>query len=272
MSQEEPEFNSYYLKVKTYYDEDSLSFKSRGESNPLLARIRESFREESEPLQFKHALEIGYGPGFDLVYFSGRQKAGKVYGLDISQGMQHVAKEAIQSAGLENCLAEVGSVEDIETQFPGIEFDFIYVFFGGLNTVEDLSKAANHLDRVLLPGGKMVLTFVNKWYLLGILKPLLKLKFGLAFRRLRKTWGGYSLSRFLPSKCYSPADVRKAFSRFKEVKHRGYSILFPAWYEHSKFSNRRQTERRWKWDAMLNRTPLWGCGEYTLFVFEKREK
>lgn len=261
--------SDYYKKVKSYYDEDSVSFKSRGEANPLLARIRDSFREEAKGINFENALEIGYGPGFDLVHFASHHPDAKVFGMDISSGMREVAQQAIQDAGLDNCEAHVGSVEDIATLFPGKKFDFIYVFFGGLNTVEDLGKAAELLDDALAPGGKMVLTFVNKWYLMGIIKPLAKLKFGLAFRRLKKTWGGYSLSRFLPSKCYSPSQVRKAFSQFHELSFRGYSILFPAWYDAHKYPDPKVLDGKWNKDLKLNKTPLKGAGEYTLFVFEK---
>lgn len=264
--------SKYYKEVQQYYNEDSVNFKSRGEANALLKRIRESFREESSGIQFKHALEIGYGPGFDLIYFAKNNPDAQVVGIDISDGMCEVANEAIKSENLTNCKALVGSVEDVEKLIPDQKFDFIYVFFGSLNTVEDLSKAADCLEKLLLPEGKMVLTFVNKWYMLGILKPLLKLRINTAFKRLKKTWGGYSTSRFLPSKCYSPAQIRKAFSNFKEISHRGYSILFPAWYEAPKMVNDNYKESRWKWDEKLSKTPMWSWGEYTLFVFEKANK
>ena len=264
------EQKSYYGKVKSYYDEDSINFKQRGESNPLLNEIRTSFREESEGISFQNALEIGYGPGFDLVYFAQKHPESMVYGIDISPGMCEVANTAIREAGLNNCKAMVGSVEDLETLLPGVKFDFIYVYFGSLNTVEDLKKAASILKKHLRPEGQMVLTFVNKWYMLGILKPLLKLKFATAFRRLRKTWGGYSLQRFLPSKCYSPTQVRDAFSDFEETGHRGYSILYPAWYEFQKYSDKKELSKKWNWDLRLNKTFMWSWGEYTLFVFRPR--
>ncbi len=266
----EKQKGTYYREVRDYYDQDSVSFKSRGEANPLLGRIREAFRKECEGIGFGSALEIGYGPGFDLIHFAETHPEAEVAGIDISPGMQEVAEASIREVGLSNARALVGTVEDIPDLFPGKQFDFIYVFFGALNTVEDLRRSAQILQEALKPGGKMVLTFVNKWYLLGILKPLIKLKFATAFRRLRKTWGGYSTSRFLPSKCYSPSEVRAAFSDFSETRFRGYSILFPAWYEFHKMKNPASLERKWHMDERLNHTFFKGLGEYTLFVFEKQ--
>ena len=122
----------------------------------------------------------------------------------------------------------------------------------------------------LAPGGRLVITVINKWYLAGMLLPLLKGRTKIAFQRLRETWGGYSTSRHLDSKCYSPADIRRSFSDFKVVRQRGYSILFPAWYQ----DNLRKRMGKlsgllWKLDGALNKTFFWSKGEYTLFVLER---
>src|SRR5690606_28437718 len=179
------------------------------------------------------------------------------------------ALNLIGESGLTNCQVATGSVEDVRELFPGKRFDLIYVYFGALNTVEDLARASSDLESLLTGDGKLVLSFVHKWYLFGVLKPLTRLRFKTAFRRLRKVWGGYSLSKFLPSRCYSPAQIRSAFANFNEVTHRGYSILYPAWYEKDAIQVK-MADRFWKWDAWLNKTPLWSLGEYTLFVFEKK--
>lgn len=263
--------SSYYKQVGDYYNEDAGNFESRGRANETLNRIRAGFREQADKVPFQRALEVGIGPGMDMLYFTGRNPDALVYGIDISAEMCRLSKENLAAAGATNGHVSVGSVEDISELFPGVQFDLIYVFFGALNTVESLPKAAAEMESLLAPNGKMVLTFVNKWYLLGILRPLVKLKFGTAFRRLRKVWGGYSPSRFLASKCYSPAEVRKAFSGSKELYHRGYSILFPAWYEEAKRQKMgAKAERLWARDERLSKTPFWSLGEYTLFVFEKK--
>ena len=56
------------------------------------------------------------------------------------------------------------------------------MYFGALNTVEDIEQAFECLADHLEEGGRMVLTFVNKWYLQGMLIELLKGRPAQAFR------------------------------------------------------------------------------------------
>ncbi len=262
--------SEYYDKVGAYYDEDAPQFEKRYWENQTLQKIRSSFREETEVFQFNNMLEIGSGPGVDLSYFAQKYPQKKVYGIDISEGMVSYSKSQFQKHQLTNIELHVGTVEDLSSLFSDTKFDLIYIYFGALNTVESLSEAADYLKNQLNPGGKIVVTVINKWYFMGMFLPLLKLRFKTAFKRLQKTWGGYSPKRTLESKCYSPSDVRKAFNDLKLLKKRGYSILYPAWYQDTlrekmgKFSN-----FLWKADRLFNKTPFWSCGEYTLFVFSK---
>jgi hypothetical protein len=149
----------------------------------------------------------------------------------------------------------------------------IYVFFGALNTVGNLSENAVLLGRLLKPDGVMVLTFVNKWYLASMLIEGARFRFKRATARLRSVWTGYSPNNPLPSRCYSPREIRKAFRGFRVVRRRGYSIVQPAWY----FTGINLKIRRFrnilqKIDQVLNRTPFWRFGEYTLFTFEKADR
>jgi SAM-dependent methyltransferase len=159
---------------------------------------------------------------------------------------------------------------DLSEKFNDGEFSLIFVFFGALNTVDDLKKTAADIARLLEPGGYAVLTFVNKWYLREMLVQLIKGRLKGAFARLRKVWGGYSPDRYLPSRCYSPIAVKKAFSDMNLLSRKGYSIFFPAWYNFKKFIGKgHKLDRLWNLDQKVQKTFLWSKGEYTLFVFEK---
>lgn len=264
--------SNYYDGVKKYYDDDSVAFEQRYHENITLQKIRNSFREETEKYSFENILEIGFGPGFDIEYFASKYPDKKVFGIDISSGMKNIAERSISKKGLTNVSLAVGSVEDIENEFPNEKFDLIIVYFGALNTVENIDKIQSYLSDILSANGTMVLTFVNKWYMMAILKPLLKLKFNMAFRRLKKVWGGYSPVKFLASKCYSENEIKKYFNRFQIIKKRGYSIFFPAWYENRiTRQNPELAERLWKADQKLQNTPLWNFGEYSLYVFKKKQ-
>ena len=262
--------SEFYEQVETYYDGDAEDFDARYWKNRVLQRIRQDFREEVKRHPFQSMLEIGYGSGLDMVHFGMTHPDSRVTGIDISAAMQDLARQKIARHALNNVTAEKGSVEDLQEIYPRQQFDMIYVFFGALNTVEDLDKAAEYLHEVTAPGGRLVLSFVNRNYAAGTVIELLKLRFRAAFARHKKEWGGYSPTQYLPSRCYTPRTIRKAFSRFSLVRQKGYSIVHPAWYYHG--LNRlvsRASPYLWKTDQMLNKTFLWSWGEYTLFVFEK---
>lgn len=263
--------NNYYQQVKAYYDIDSENFESRYWENNTLQRIRSSFRTYTQQHDFQSLLEIGYGPGVDIIHFAQEYPQASVYGLDISEGMYQWASKQVQLKGLDNVNLAIGSVEDIKARFGNQQFDHIYVYFGALNTVEDIQKVQHLLKEVLKPDGKMTLTFVNKWYWMAILKPLFKLKFKKSVQRLRKTWGGYSPSKFLASKCYAYSDIKRYFNEFEILEKRGYSILFPAWYENRiTLKYPKLCNFLWKVDAWLQKTPFWNSGEYSLYVMKKK--
>ena len=185
--------------------------------------------------------------------------------------MVRIANEKIIQSNLQNAIVKEGSVEDIESQFPGERYDMIYVFFGALNTVNDLDASIKELERLLLPGGNLVLTFVNKWYVGGIIIESLKGKFGRAFSRLKKIWGGYSPTNFLASKCYSTSEVKSSSTLSCEYQ-RGYSIFSPAWYYRG-IHRRLPSKIRlflWHLDSKISRTKLGTLGEYMLYDFQKK--
>lgn len=262
--------DTFYGQVESYYDGDAGDFDSRYWKNPVLQRIRQDFREQVKRHPFRKALEIGYGTGLDLVHFASTHPHKQFAGIDISGAMQEAAAEKIGDLGLENAVAHKRSVEDLPGLFPEQDFDMVFVFFGALNTVENLHLAAQRIYEVTMPGGFLVLSFVNRNYVAGMLIELLKLRFRAAFSRYRKEWGGYSPSQHLPSRCYRPAQIRRAFASFRLLDRQGYSILHPAWYYHGLARLLRPLlPALWKADKLLNHTPLWSWGEYSLFVFQK---
>lgn len=260
----------YYNEVGSYYDEDANDFDSRYWSNPVLQQIRQSFREEVKRFDSSTMLEIGCGTGLDLVHFSNIYPERQIFGIDISGEMVRISTVRIENNKSTNIMVRQGSVEDIGELFPNQQFDLIYVFFGALNTVENLPKAAQLLRKLMRNDGIMVLTFVNKWYLTGMFIELIRLRFAKAFGRIKPVWGGYSPSKFLPSHCYSPRQIKHAFKGFTLIKQKGFSIVHPAWYYTG--INRKLGKLRkylWRIDLLLNKTFLGRFGEYTLFVFKK---
>jgi ubiquinone/menaquinone biosynthesis C-methylase UbiE len=262
---------NYYAAVEAYYDADAIDFEKRYWQNPVLRKIRQDFREEVKRHKFNTALEIGYGPGFDLVHFAQIFPDQEWFGIDISPEMQRISDQKIMRMGLQNAKVFIGSVEDVKRVIPNQQFEMIFVFFGALNTVKDLKVAVEELHNLLAPNGKMVITFVNKWFLQGMLIELLKGKFRSAFSRLQPIWGGYSPTKHLDSKCYSNAEIRMAFNQFEIVGFRGYSICFPAWY-YQRLAAKipvRLLRFLWSLDHFLGSSLIGNFGEYTRYTFKK---
>ncbi len=265
--------STYYQKVADYYDEDARDFEERYWRNVVLQRIRQSFREEVKQFNFDKVLEIGYGPGLDVCHFAQIFPEKQIYGLDISPAMHKHTEAKARSLGLNNVNVKVGTPEDLGQLFPGVKFDHIYVFFGALNTVEDLQKISAALNEHLADDGTMLFTFVNKWYVMEVIYHLAKLSPKKAFSRFKTIWGGYSGSKVLESKCPSPGEIKKAFKEhFNVEKKKGYSILYPAWYRHYwvKKMGKKVSELLWDFDRSLNATPFWSLGEYALYTFKKK--
>ncbi len=261
----------YYRRVGEYFDEDAEEYDERYWANTVSQRIRQVFREEVKRLPFHSALEVGCGTGLDLVHFGVIYPDRAIHGIDISKGMIEIACDRVEASGCTNVKATVANVEDAPEILGTGAFDLVYVFFGALNTVEDLNLAADRLYQATAPGGYLVLTFVNRYYLADVAIGLIKGRWKEAFRRFRPIWGGYSSERFIPSRCVTPREVLRAFGRGgREINRRGFSITYPAWYRNRWVPKlRRAGEWLWQFDRWLSRTPAWCMGEYILYVFCK---
>ncbi|MDG5766033.1 class I SAM-dependent methyltransferase [Balneolales bacterium ANBcel1] len=261
---------TYYAEVASYYDEDARDFEQRYEENPVLQKIRTSFRKQTERYPFSHALEIGCGPGFDVCHFAARYPDRMVYAIDVSPEMVRLTRENASSMGLENVRVETGSVEDVHLLFPGLRFDLVYVYFGGLNTVFDLEAAAGEIASFCSEDANLVLTFVNRFYVTEIPLWLARGRFHKAFERILEKWRGYSDVRKIPSRVLSQGDIKRAFgSHFTITSRRGYSIFYPAWYRsHLLPGLGSMAEKLWKLDRLISRTPLWNTGEYSLYAMQ----
>jgi SAM-dependent methyltransferase len=263
--------SEYYAEVASYFDGAADEYEARYWANPISQRIRQTFREEAKRYPFRAALEIGCGPGIDLIHFGRIFPERTFVGLDVSPRMVELARARVRSMELRNVRVETGSAEAMaELQQPGA-FELGYVFFGALNTVESLERVAERLYAALAPGGHLVLTFVNRWYLAEIAIGLLRGRARHAFSRLRGSWSGYGPDRGPASRCVSPREVHRAFGRGGElIRRRGFSILYPAWYRAGWLRwLGRAGPLLWEVDRRLSRTPAWSLGEYALYVYRK---
>ncbi len=261
--------DSYHQSVADYYDDEASTFESRADSNPVLIELRKQFREVVLNGNIESILEIGYGPGLDMVWFSEQEKNVVVHGLDITPSFHKIVLEKSEMNQKLNPLLG-GPTEAVE-YFEPSSIDTVYVFFGALNTCGDLDLAVEQLSQILKPGGRIVATFVNKWYLFEIFWNLLTFRPSRAFARLRRVWGGYSPTRHLASTCYSARQINRIFGKYmKKSQVKGYCITHPAWYrQHWAPIGGIRSRILFNIDQFLQWTPFWNCGEYSLYVYEK---
>lgn len=261
----------YYSRVAAYFDQEADLFEKHYLNNAVLQRLRQDFRRITTSCTFTSGLEIGCGPGIDIAWFAGRYPQLRWRAIDIAPLMVAQARQKAAALPDVDLAIDVGAPEDLAQLYPGMQFDLIYCYFGALNTVPDLKAAADALAAALTPGGTMVLTFVNRWFLLDLLWNLVRLRPRRALARIANTWAGYSPDRPLASSARSARQVRRAFAPgLTCVDSRGYSILYPAWYRHRFIAAEGRLGRLlWRLDQVLNRTPLWNLGEYTLYVFRR---
>src|SRR5687768_1072160 len=103
----------YYQKVADYYDVDAGDFEDRYWRNPVLQKIRQSFREEVKTHSFDNVLEIGCGTGLDVSHFASIYPDRKVYAMDVSPAMVAHASRKARELGLENVSIKVGTPESL---------------------------------------------------------------------------------------------------------------------------------------------------------------
>ncbi|RAH14042.1 MAG: hypothetical protein CMB56_006330 [Methanobacteriota archaeon] len=260
---------NYIQTVSDYYDAEASTFEERATSNPLLVELRKQFRNIVLEGNITTMLEIGYGPGLDMVWFSKLDNNSIVHGLDITPNFYKLVKSKSENNVKINPM--LGGPEKILEYLKPNTIDTVYVFFGALNTCNDIDKSISQITECLKPGGRIVVTFVNKWYLFEIIWNIITFRPQKAFSRLRKIWGGYSPNRFLASKCYSSREIHKKFGRkLKRVFRKGFCIIHPAWYrQHWAPVNSLRSKLFFTLDNLLQWTPFWNSGEYSLYIYRK---
>jgi ubiquinone/menaquinone biosynthesis C-methylase UbiE len=108
-------------------------------------------------------LEIGFGPGESIVEMAKRVgENGKVYGIDISEGMLEIAQNNVRNAGLSNrTILKLGEATDLS--FDKDSFDAIFMgFVLELFDTPEIPKVLSECWRVLKNGGRICVVSLSK--------------------------------------------------------------------------------------------------------------
>lgn len=132
----------------------------KGILDKLPPSMYESFTGANNPQPFVElkegevVLDLGCGAGLDLYFYAKAVgEKGKVYGLDISEGMVDKAKKNMKVVGVENVEIKCGHSDDLP--FPDNFFDIV-ASNGIYNLSPDKEKVMGEVFRVLKRGGRTV--------------------------------------------------------------------------------------------------------------------
>jgi demethylmenaquinone methyltransferase/2-methoxy-6-polyprenyl-1,4-benzoquinol methylase len=113
--------------------------------------------QKSKP---KTILDVATGTADVAIMASGMLKPEKITGIDISDGMLELGRKKIQKLDLQKIIELLNG--DCETiNFDNDSFDAVTVAFGVRN-FENLEKGLSEIQRVLKPGGKLVVLEFSK--------------------------------------------------------------------------------------------------------------
>lgn len=140
--------------TKSFYDRISHSYDMIADSNEHVAR--EKGLAALAISEGESVLEIGYGTGHSLVALAQSVgDSGKVYGVDISDGMQKVSEKRVSEAGLsdrvELQVADTPPLPFADDTFDVVSMSFTLELFP-LDTIPEMLK---EIRRVLKPGGRL---------------------------------------------------------------------------------------------------------------------
>lgn len=111
-----------------------------------------------EEIRGQHVLDAGCGTGIFSAIFA-RHGAGRVTGIDISEGSLETARSLKDKFGLDN--AEFQRQDMLDLPFPDAEFDIVWAW-GTVHHTTDPFGAIDQLIRVLKPGGSILLAVYTR--------------------------------------------------------------------------------------------------------------
>jgi SAM-dependent methyltransferase len=224
----------------------------------------------------ERVLELGCGTGEEAIAMG---RAGvEVLATDVSAQMLAVAQAKIAAAGLEPVVqtrrlaaGEIGALVD---EMGARALDGAYSSFGALNGEPDLRVVGCALAALIRPGGRLVVSVMNRFYPFEVLWFLAHGRPREAVRR----WGGSALARVSPSMAvrvrtwyWTPRRFARAFPAFRRVSCRALTLLlpppyaghlwarFPSWMEWLEHVEER----------LASQSPLCGLGDHFTIALER---
>ena len=256
------------------FDELATGYDMREAANPImqLMRARSLATLEATFPQGSSLLDIGCGTGTEAIALTMRGRT--VLAVDSSAQMLKVLSERAAGAGQSvSCrLLRAGDLSVLVDERGEGSFDGAYSSFGALNTEPDLGPSVAALSRLVRPGGRIVLSVMNRWCPAETALLALSGRAGEALRRARPSVRVRIGSTFAEVTYPSWRQLRHALgARFRIITVQALPLLLlpSAWTALA--PHPRLYAAMCRLDAMLApRRPFAWLGDHLLVVAERR--
>ena len=214
-------------------------------------------------------LELNAGTGDDALWLAAQGHT--VLATDASPGMlsqqQQKFSESPHKAQLQSRACSFLELEHLQKQ----TFDAVFSNFGGLNCTHQLAKVLADADKLLAPGGVMLLTIMPPnclwewfWVFTG--------NFSKAFRRWRKDGTPAHIEgQWFTTWYYKPSWVKKQCPGLKHLTTEALCLAVPPEH-HKRFIEKRPLIfgfLKWKENFIKTWPLLRGWGDYFVIVLQK---
>jgi len=152
--QSKEETRAFYDKISAVYD--LLAERSEGP-------VRQAGLEKLAVMTGEQALEIGYGTGHSLVQLAEAVgPEGRVFGIDLSEGMRCRALERLDEAGLASRV-ELSCGDATHLRYPDASIDAVFMSFTlELFDTPEIPLVLAECRRVLRAGGRISVVSLTK--------------------------------------------------------------------------------------------------------------
>lgn len=260
------------------FDGVAGTYDRSNRENALLSAMRERTRaalETSVPTGSR-ILDLGCGPGTDVVYFA--RRGYHVTAIDWSTAMVEEARRQLRACGADAdaCVQHLGIDQLSAVHERGVPlFDGVYSSFGALNCATDVRAAAWAMNTLLRPDGVVVASVIGRYCPWEIALYSAKGDWRRAFLRWRRDAVPVPLEgRTVWTRYYSPRSFVASFRRsgFVTTSVRALGLLTPPPYMQA-FAGRhpRAIGRLRKIEEVIASWPVARhCGDHFLVVMRKQ--
>jgi SAM-dependent methyltransferase len=256
------------------FDDMAAEYDLREAGNPVMQLMRRRSLAMLEST-FPHGatlLDVGCGTGTEAIWLARRGRT--VFAVDSSPQMLKVLSERAGAASLTvpSRLLRAGELSTLAAELGESSFDGAYSSFGALNTEPSLEPPVAALSRLVRPGGRIVLSVMNRWCVAEMGLLVAGGRAGQAVRRSRPSIRVTVGSNFADVTYPSWRQLRRALQpRFRVLSVQALPFLLVPYAWPALAAHPRTYRTLCRLDAVLaRRRPFTWLGDHLLVVAERR--